>query len=370
MSKMTNNDEVETNNDELEQISWRRDAITSGLGVFLVGGVFTDGWAHFNRPGLETFFTPWHAILYSGLGAMTLWLTAVAWRASGGDPRAVRASLPRGYGLAFVGAALFALGGLTDLLWHQIFGIEIAVDALLSPTHLLLGAGGILILSTAMRSQGLLTSSEAGEWTAPAKVSLALVIAVVVFFLLYVSPFIEPQVVETFTPTPESAPGHAAAELPVMAALGSYLVTTLVITLPLIFMTRGRPDVPAGGAVLVVSMVALLPVVVGDLPPVPLAGALGAVVGAAVFESVHRALIRRTGRTTSAWSVPGLMLLLVYSGHLIGLALADALRWPVSLWSGVVVLSALMAAVTGFATSQIEVAAGADHDPAPSSLAE
>jgi hypothetical protein len=53
---------------------WRRDLVTGALGVLLVAGVFTDGWAHLNRPGLESFFTPWHAMLYSGLGIVTLWL--------------------------------------------------------------------------------------------------------------------------------------------------------------------------------------------------------------------------------------------------------------------------------------------------------
>jgi hypothetical protein len=33
--------------------------------------------------------------------------------------------------------------------------------------------------------------------------------------------------------------------------------------------------------------------------------------------------------------------------------MADALRWPVSLWSGVVILSALVAAATGFATTHV-----------------
>lgn len=65
----------------------RRDLVTAGIGWVLVGGVFTDGWAHFNRPGLETFFTPWHAVLYSSLGVMTIWLTWVAWRAADGMTR-------------------------------------------------------------------------------------------------------------------------------------------------------------------------------------------------------------------------------------------------------------------------------------------
>ncbi len=34
--------------------------------IWGIGGLFLDGWAHSNVPQLETFFTPWHAVLYSG----------------------------------------------------------------------------------------------------------------------------------------------------------------------------------------------------------------------------------------------------------------------------------------------------------------
>lgn len=155
----------------------RRDAVTAAAGTLLVAGVFTDGWAHFNRPGLETFFTPWHAALYSALAINTAWLVLVAVIAGQGRPTA--RSIPRGYGVALVGAGLFAVGGLADMVWHRLFGIEVAIDALVSPTHLLLGAGGLLILSTVLRAQGVL-SDQQGAWTWPARLSLVLTLAVLV----------------------------------------------------------------------------------------------------------------------------------------------------------------------------------------------
>ena len=36
------------------------------LGTWVVGGLFLDGWAHVNQPGLETFFSPWHGVFYLG----------------------------------------------------------------------------------------------------------------------------------------------------------------------------------------------------------------------------------------------------------------------------------------------------------------
>ena len=324
-----------------------RDLVTGGLGALLVAGVFTDGWAHFNRPGMETFFTPWHAALYSALGLMTAWLAAVTWRSGSGSAMRLPTSVPQGYGLALVGAALFALGGAMDLVWHELFGIEVALDALISPTHLVLGTGGLLILTTGMRSQGLLRSTPApGQWTLSAMISLLLSLAVVVFFLLYTSSFPDPGPVEPFSPTPENTPGHREAELPVVAALASYLVTTVVMIVPVLVMARvSRP--PRGALVLVVATVSLLPVAVVGLPSVATAGALGAVAGALVLEVLAPTLERRSGRASS-WVLPGSMAALVWSGQLAGLSLTGGLGWPVSLWGGVVLLSALLAATLGF----------------------
>jgi len=45
------------------------------FGLWLIIGVFVDGWAHTNLDSsLETFFTPWHGILYTGYLACAIWL--------------------------------------------------------------------------------------------------------------------------------------------------------------------------------------------------------------------------------------------------------------------------------------------------------
>lgn len=58
----------------------RQDLVTTATGLWLVLGLFTDGWAHVNLPGLESFFTPWHAVLYSGFGATAAWIALLGWR--------------------------------------------------------------------------------------------------------------------------------------------------------------------------------------------------------------------------------------------------------------------------------------------------
>ena len=46
--------------------TWGEDLITVVLGSWLTLGGFVDGYAHRNLDTPETFFTPWHAVLYSG----------------------------------------------------------------------------------------------------------------------------------------------------------------------------------------------------------------------------------------------------------------------------------------------------------------
>ncbi|MFD1733505.1 hypothetical protein ACFSC4_23675 [Deinococcus malanensis] len=126
--------------------------ITIGLAWWLIMGLFVDGWAH-NHLGdrLETFFTPWHALFYSGFLAVAAWvgwLGQRGWRAG----RRGLLALPQGYELAALGVPVFALGGLGDMAWHTVFGIEVGVEALLSPTHLVLFLGAACIVSAPLVS--------------------------------------------------------------------------------------------------------------------------------------------------------------------------------------------------------------------------
>jgi hypothetical protein len=120
-------------------------AIVVASGWF-IGGVYLDGWAHNTFPSLETFFTPWHAVMYSGFLAM---MAVLGW-AMGRNHVAGRSwwdAIPAGYELSLVGGLLFLAGGVGDMLWHFAFGIEADLEALLSPTHLLLLLGGALLLT-------------------------------------------------------------------------------------------------------------------------------------------------------------------------------------------------------------------------------
>ena len=120
------------------------DWILTALSVWLVGGFYVDIWAHAHGRVDNTFFTPWHAFLYSGAASFGVVLGVAAIM---GRPRSVpiRDTLAPPYRIAFLGSVLFALAGVLDLAWHTIFGFEVDVEALLSPTHLLLATSGMLM---------------------------------------------------------------------------------------------------------------------------------------------------------------------------------------------------------------------------------
>lgn len=131
--------------------SLRFDLISALLGMAFVLGLYLDGWAHNNGFVDESFFTPWHAVLYGAyaVGAAVLVFTQFRNVQKGyGFLNAV----PRGYALSLLGVLLFAVGGVGDMLWHTAFGIEEDLEALYSPTHLLLATAGMLIATGPLRA--------------------------------------------------------------------------------------------------------------------------------------------------------------------------------------------------------------------------
>jgi hypothetical protein len=170
----------------------RFDWIVTLLSFGIVAGVYLDGWAHSHGRTDDSFFTPWHAILYSAFAAAGLFLAFHQLRNVQQGYPFMRA-LPYGYTTSLMGAVLFALGGFADMLWHTQFGLEEGiVEILVSPSHLLLAMGGIVILSGPLRALWYrLKSGEAQRWQeiAPLIVSVGLCVAGLTFFTQYAHPY-------------------------------------------------------------------------------------------------------------------------------------------------------------------------------------
>lgn len=319
-----------------------RDLVTELLGLWLLLAVFLDGWAHLNVPSLETFFTPWHAALYSGMVATAAWTAVVICRNRAPGQPLWRAA-PPGYRGTAVGVVLFATAGGLDLLWHELLGIEISLDALVSPTHLLLGFSLFLILGTAVRSARAASHPGDFAWTPAALFAVVLLTGLGAFFLIYCSAFVRPGPTALFTPMPVGTPGRIQAEMPVVITLASYLLTTALIIAPFLF-TLSAARRPARGIVtMLVAAAAWLPVMMVGLYPFAIAGAAGATVAAVVADLLLDRvpdfwLSRRLPAVTAGIAA------LLWTGQLTAYAVTDAIRWPPSLWLGAVVLSAAAAA--------------------------
>ena len=89
----------------------------------------------------ESFFTPPHAVLYSGVG-IGLIAGIMAFIMLVKDKETRQAYFSFGLKLIIVGSIIQIVAGPGDYAWHELFG----VDGLLSPTHLTL-ITGILIQS-------------------------------------------------------------------------------------------------------------------------------------------------------------------------------------------------------------------------------
>ena len=118
--------------------------IIGTLGAFLqIGGTSWDVTSHLMLEP-ETFFTPSHTVLYSGIGLLVLsagigGFVLLRNKEIGGKSYTVA------FKLLIVGSAVSLVAGPSDFLWHEEFG----VDGLLSPPHLAL-ITGMLINSVAV----------------------------------------------------------------------------------------------------------------------------------------------------------------------------------------------------------------------------
>jgi hypothetical protein len=303
-----------------------RDLITSLIGLWIVTGIFIDGWAHVHILNLiDTFFTPWHASFYSGLLAFGAWLLYLGWRLRRPGESALQTlqRFPAGYRGGALGVVIFAVGGAADMLWHTLLGFEASIDALLSPPHLVLLTGVLLMGSTAWRSQRASSASA----TLPELISLVSVTAISGFFLNYLSPF-----------------RWAAPSLPYQAQrnedivimwIGGLIVTTAVLFVPTLWQLRdGRHRL---GTLTVLTAAVGIGVSVAMSErwglDVLIPGVIGAVVGAAVGEALLIQLPWRTWRYGLPF-VMGLAAFAIWTFQLIAYAATAGIAWPVTLWGG------------------------------------
>jgi hypothetical protein len=236
--------------------SYRTNLVTALLSMWFTIGLFTDAWAHNTRPKLETFFTPWHALFYSGFTATAAWIIWVS---------RSRNDIPRGYRPALIAVGGFAVFGISDALWHTIFGIEQSLDILFSPTHLGLISTMLVIVTSPLRaawSDGSLPHAPGLRRLFPAMLSLVLATTLVLLFLQYANAV-------AFRPAEVLAAMSRVNQIQTARFAAALLVTTIILMVPLLSVMR-RWVLPFGTATMLFAFVCLLSYAVTGFRNTPL----------------------------------------------------------------------------------------------------
>jgi hypothetical protein len=325
--------------------SWADDMVLGLASGWVIAGMVLDAWAHTNQR-LESFFTPWHGVLYTGFIVVMAWMAGIALRAR--LVRRARQTVPVGYGLGLVGVALFLVSAVGDGFWHTVFGVEVGIEAQLSPTHIGLFLGALLIFTTPLRAAW--SSNEPGPAPTlraflPALLSLTWATLLVQFLFLYVSAF------------REDAPGRPGAILATIPAyleitrvrgLISVLVTNLLLLGPLLLvLRRWRP--PFGAATLLFGMVAALVAAVDEFARGEVV--LVAVTGGLTADWLIVRSARWPDRTRAHRAVAVGTPLTLWASYFLAVQLRWGIAWPAELWAG----SILFAALSGLALSLLMV---------------
>jgi hypothetical protein len=330
--RTTTTDTTQAGGPARPRASWGDDLAAALLGTWVVGGLFLDGWAHVNQPGLETFFSPWHGVFYLGFLVSTMVLARLVTRHQRGrfDP----ALVPAGYGLGPVGVAMFVAGGVADGVWHTMFGIEVGVAALLSPSHLLLLSGGLLMVTSPVRSAWSspeLPARAPALALLPALWATALTTAVVLFFFQYLSAFVTraPSVAET---------GGTEGLLTTIAGVASVLVTNLIVVAPVLLLAR-RWRLPFGTVTLLATMGA---VGLTSLREFALGWLVLAMLAGGLASDLLVARLRPGPDRPWAFRVVAAMApLLLWGAWMAVYAAAYGIGWPPELWAGVLGMASL-----------------------------
>ena len=284
----------------------------------MIVGLFLDGWSHIHhRP--ETFFTPWHGVLYSGFLAGVLWFAI--------DPERRDGKLIGGR-LTAVGFIIFAVAAVGDFGWHTLFGIERDIAALLSPTHLMLMTGGALMVTAPVRDAPARRSDRAIGWRQfwPVVGSLTLTVALVLFFLQYVSPFRGEIVAQPF-----DAAFRSVSQSAEIRTIASVLLTTVVLVGAMLFtVRRWQPPVGAFTVMFGVTAIALSGLDSFQRLPLALCGVVGGLAADLLVQ----------GQVPLPWLACAVPVAL-WLPYFVVFKINYRLAWTVHLWLGTVFLAAL-----------------------------
>lgn len=320
----------------------RYDVVVTVFSLWMVGGTWLDGWGH-HHGATESFFTPYHAALYSGFLCLAVTLIGYPmWKLRKG----IRSAMP-GYGVAVAGTWLFLVGGFGDMFWHEIFGVEGDVEAFISPPHMALFIGGTMMVLgpvAALRHHGIPTGWRDG-W--PAVLSVASAIGLIQFATEHANALLLPiPAGDTMVYAGPFGPaGYSfTPEVGVAYGLSAIMVQTLLISATIVVL-MSRLNAPFGAITISLVLGVGHSLVIHDEFALLSVLAIAGLVGDALLTWAPRLPL---------WVVPTVVPATLYSAWLVALAATYGLNWNAHLVSGAVAT----ATATGLVVGLLSVAHG------------
>lgn len=318
----------------------RFDLLFALLAAWLLGGLYLDGWAHNNlAETLESFVTPWHGVFYTGFAATAALLIRVTLQRRRAN-RDWAAAVPAGYGPSLLGVALFAFGGVADAVWHALFGIEVSVDALVSPPHLLLALGLGLIVGGPLHAAWRRAEAPEGIGLVAPILSLALLLSLLTFFTQFAHPFVEAWSTESnlrdHAPLLGALPEALAGEVTPILGVTAILLQAGVLMGALLAVVR-RWVPPFGSVTAVVGLNVVLLSFLNDQQRL-IPAALVAGLAADLLAQRLRVSSNRWRFMLFALAVPAILYLLYFAT----LFATERVVWPGALVAGSIVLAGIV----------------------------
>jgi hypothetical protein len=322
-------------------------------------GTYLDGRAHNSGLVDSSFFTPYHAVLYSGVAVigLTLGITQIRNIQKG---YGWLNALPAGYMPALLGIGIFAVGGVFDLIWHTLFGLEANIQALLSPSHTILAVGAFLFASAPLRAAW--GRRDAANWRTllPAILSLAATFSILTFFTQYANFATRPHILVNLPPgyiaysptnVPEAQDSFYFSVYGVMS-----MVFPSILSMSILLFALRRWALPVGSVTLITAINTALLLwgrlhFVSQVWPVLLAVPLGGLLADLFLWRFTPITDRPTALRWFAFCIPfvtSLTYLLILN------TFGNGLWWQIHMWLG----TPFLAGIAGFFLSYLAIPAG------------
>ncbi|MCY4526540.1 MAG: hypothetical protein OXB89_08010 [Anaerolineaceae bacterium] len=309
------------------------DLIALTLAAWVLLGGYVDGIAHVHGATDDTFFTPFHLLLYTGMLAKGIFLAGMQLRNVSRGHSWLRA-LPRGYLTSLVGIVMMATSGFLDFLWHTAFGIEADIEASFSPPHLLLALSALVFMSGPLRALWGRTEAQRG-WAQlfPAIVSALLVWSIFSLFTQFAHAI---SWVELYTAA--GAPGSLFVRDHALTA--RVIIPAILMNAILLLLLRRWP-LPFGAVTFLLLGNSLLMFLLrsagygGDNWWILLAALIAGVIGDLLLRGLQRPRIAALPLRVFAFLLP----FSYFAAFFVILQLTGGIWWSIHMWTGVSVLA-------------------------------